>query len=55
MKKLVAPSDPTVSDGEEHVAGGHAVFRTWCRERWTRQNAPTSCWRSRDVDSSCCH
>ena len=32
MKKLVAPSDPTVSDREEHVAGEHAVFRTWCRE-----------------------
>ena len=39
MKKLVAPSDPTVSDREEHVAGGHAVFRTWCRGRMHQHRA----------------
>ena len=33
VKKLVAPTSPTSSDREEHTASGHAVFRTWCRER----------------------
>ena len=32
VKKLVAPTVPTATDREEHTAGGHAVFRTWCRE-----------------------
>ena len=28
VKKLVAPTDPTATDREEHMASGHAVFRT---------------------------
>ena len=32
MKKLVAPTAQTAKDRDEHMAGGHAVFRTWCRE-----------------------
>ena len=32
VKKLVAPTAPTATDREEHMASGHAVFRTWCRE-----------------------
>ena len=32
VKKLVAPTAPTGTDREHHMASGHAVFRTWCRE-----------------------
>ena len=32
VKKLMAPTAPTATDREEHIAGEHAVFRTWCRE-----------------------
>ena len=32
VKKLVAPTARTASDREEHMASGHAVSRTWCRE-----------------------
>ena len=32
VKKLVAPPAPTADDRKEHVASGHAVFRTRCRE-----------------------
>ena len=32
VKKLVAPTTPAATDREEHMASGHAVFRTWCRE-----------------------
>ena len=32
VKKLVAPTAPTATDWEEHMASGHAASRTWCRE-----------------------
>ena len=32
VKRLRKPSTPSAAEREEHVASGHAVYRTWCRE-----------------------
>ena len=31
-RKMVQPRTPTRAEREEHLASGHAVFRSWCRE-----------------------
>ena len=57
VEKLVTPSAPTAEDREEHTANGHPVFRTWCRECCIGRgrNAPTSCRRKGNCDTSDCH